>query len=185
MNVTTRPQITGVYTYYSINVKDKGAKGDGVTDDKAAIQAALDAAIANLPATVYFPPGSYAIQDSGIEINPALGSKGLSIVGAGKGVSELVLTGSSQFAANWHCLRIKPTATANVAITDNLDGTYNVEKTAHGYSTGDIVDIYDALVTADAGLQGRYVITKIDADNFTYPLATGVGDSTTHGTRRS
>ena len=169
----TYRKITGIYDSYAYDVTDYGAKGDGATDDKAAIEAAFTAALANLPATVYFPPGSYAIQDSGIEINPALGSKGLSIVGAGKGVSELVLTGSSQFAANWHCLRIKPTATANVAITDNLDGTYNVEKTAHGYSTGDIVDIYDALVTADAGLQGRYVITKIDADNFTYPLTTG------------
>ncbi|MEP7098191.1 MAG: glycosyl hydrolase family 28-related protein, partial [Dokdonella sp.] len=44
----------------TINVRDKGAKGDGVHDDTAAIQAAIDA----LPAaggTVTIPDGNYMI----------------------------------------------------------------------------------------------------------------------------
>ena len=46
-----------------INVKKDGAKGDGVTDDTAAIQAAFDR-LKNgviMGATLYFPPGTYRI----------------------------------------------------------------------------------------------------------------------------
>jgi hypothetical protein len=43
-----------------INVKTYGAKGDGSTDDTAAIQAAFDA-IPTAGATVYFPPGTYNV----------------------------------------------------------------------------------------------------------------------------
>ena len=40
-----------------VNVKAYGAKGDGVTNDRAAIQAAIDAGAG----TIYFPKGSYLV----------------------------------------------------------------------------------------------------------------------------
>lgn len=47
-----------------INVKDFGAKGDGVSDDTSAIQAAVDYARQNGNAVVYMPPGNYLLSDT-------------------------------------------------------------------------------------------------------------------------
>jgi len=48
----------------TVNVKDFGAKGDGVTDDSAAIQAAANTG------AIYFPPGNYIVSQD-ITINAA------------------------------------------------------------------------------------------------------------------
>lgn len=45
----------------TVNVRDFGAVGDGVTDDTAAIQAAVDAVIAEGGGTVNFPTGTFIV----------------------------------------------------------------------------------------------------------------------------
>jgi hypothetical protein len=48
-----------------LDVRSFGAKGDGVTDDTAAIQRALDAGCRpELPKTLFIPPGTYRIRDT-------------------------------------------------------------------------------------------------------------------------
>jgi hypothetical protein len=49
------------YTVGAINVRDHGAVGDGVANDRAAIVAALAAAIATGIRAVYFPAGTYRV----------------------------------------------------------------------------------------------------------------------------
>lgn len=66
---------TGYVVYR--NVKNYGAVGDGVTDDTAAIQAAISdggrpdittgQTFTNMPAVVYFPPGTYLLSKSIIQ----------------------------------------------------------------------------------------------------------------------
>ena len=97
------------------NVKAYGAKGDGVTDDTAAIQSAVIAANAVLtafsgvlppqaypgwsPVNLYFPTGAYKVSGSAgqacIELPPMLG-----VIGDGFG-SQIVPT-----TATAHCFRV-------------------------------------------------------------------------------
>lgn len=58
-----------------VNVKAFGAKGDGTTDDRAAIQSAI-----NTGGEIYFPPGTYRVSSTLTLVD------GVTLKGAGRGV---------------------------------------------------------------------------------------------------
>lgn len=76
-----------------LNVKDYGAFGDGVTDDTAAINAAVAAQSAGIRAgaPVYFPPGVYIYTGPGFDIATPW------FVGAGWSSTYIDITGTDYF----------------------------------------------------------------------------------------
>lgn len=63
------------------DVTEYGATGDGSTDDRAGIQAAIDAAEAAGGGVVFFPPGYYRIYASGLTVE----ASGVTLQGSGLG----------------------------------------------------------------------------------------------------
>ncbi|EOS54563.1 glycosyl hydrolase family 28-related protein [Paenibacillus barengoltzii] len=100
-----------------INVKNFGAKGNGVADDTTAIQQALNQA-AKTQDTVYFPKGVYLV-------NPA---KTLSVGGnttlKGDGSTSIIRAASNSFG--WELMRVSG---SNILLTDLvIDGNLRVNR---------------------------------------------------------
>lgn len=75
---------------HHFNVKAFGAKGDGVTDDTAAIQAAIDAAFAADGGVVFFPAGHYI---TGSELTLY---RGVNLQGVSREASHITSSSSTQ-----------------------------------------------------------------------------------------
>lgn len=128
----------------AVSVAEYGAVGDGVTDDTAAVQAALTA---NPGASVQFPPGHYRLTG-----NLSVPS-GTSIAGASSSATLLDWSGKGRFDGyllDWE----KGTLGEPVALASDVAfgaGSITVAD-GHGFAAGDYVRI-----TADEVLYGEMV----------------------------
>lgn len=125
-----------------VSVLDFGAVGDNVNDDTAAIQAAVNAVIANGGGTVYVPPGSYKVTAT-----ITLGAS-VSIIGLGKLATKFY-----------------PTA----AITGFLFSYKPVSFTTTGIVLSDFSVIGNATTLGAADLQNLTFVTiqRVYMDSFT------------------
>jgi parallel beta-helix repeat protein len=106
-----------------VNVKDTGAKGDGVTDDTASIQAAVDQ-VAGSGATVLVPDGVYMID---AEKSVILKSKMTFHMSTGATLRAL-----PNSATNYHVIYISSASEVYV-----VGGTIEGERGAHTGTTGE------------------------------------------------
>lgn len=101
-----------------LNVKNYGAKGDGVSDDTAAIAQALAAVRATANAVVYFPAGTYLVSKALALIGP------VAVSGASAATTRLRLT------ADWGLFYASNTAQvklSNLTLdANNLPGSYGM-----------------------------------------------------------
>jgi polygalacturonase len=183
-----------------VNVKDQGAKGDGVTDDTAAIQAAIDA-VAGSKGTVLVPDGVYMIDavdqrlrlkddmtlklaDGAVLKVIANDAKNYALLNVSKVANVWILGGTlegdrdrhKRKAGEWgHGLRINKGA-SNVTVS----GVTSRKMWGDGFYIQDAEDVRFCGVTADNNRRQGLSIIQVDG-----LLVLNSVFKNTHGTRPS
>ena len=139
----------------TVSVKDFGAVGDGVTDDTAAIQAALDSG----KKRIHMPEGTYKVTDR-IAV-----PDGVSLTGAGKDIT--IIDGSSTQPSSFHShatnISMGKDDVANswsalpALASDIAEGDILVEfASAHGLVKGDKFRLEDDTTSSLSGYRTYY-----------------------------
>lgn len=118
-------------------VTDYGATGDGATDDRAAIQTALDAVDPNRGGIVWFPQGRYRVA-AGLTVT----KQGTVLVGGGKGGIRAGAKGSARIVSD----------NGVTAVTFNPAGTPHLTL---GFGMRDL-----HVIAADGATSGNGVLVK-------------------------
>lgn len=142
------------------NVRDYGATGDGVTDDRAALQALIDLVATAGGGTIYFPPGRYrvdrhptigATNAGSLSIGGFTAQENIRLTGAGKKSLILQEGDTNPFGGAWYGIWIRNKA-KNIEI-DHLafgqgqipnhdEQTHSIDVHAITNFTGDIQNVH-------------------------------------------
>ena len=119
------------------NVKDYGAVGNGVTNDAAAINAAIVAANAGGGGTVRIPAGTYAVAESSLS-RAILAKSNVWLRGDGVNITKIVLANTSDS----HVIDADTASNDNITISDmTIDGNKaNQTDAVHGIRFDDGAD---------------------------------------------
>jgi hypothetical protein len=160
----------------TVNVKEFGAKGDGVTDDTAAFSAALDAANGK---TLYLPPGTY-------KISSAISKTTWNGQIVGSGIGKTVLDFSSLSSGTGLTLKGVLTVLSGTLSASASAGaqTFSVSD-ATGISTNDWLSVRPTFVGSGTvtATNGSATVTG-SGTSFTAQFSSGdrvIINSTTHG----
>jgi hypothetical protein len=128
-----------------MNVKSLGAKGDGVTDDTAVLNAILDGA-ANTSSVVYFPLGVYSITDT---LRVPVGSRII-----GQAWSQIMASGPKFGDESHPLVAVEFGKQGDVGILEVQDMMFTVSA-AHGPTAGAVLVQWN-IQPADKGSAGMW-----------------------------
>lgn len=149
---------TSYRDFINVQHHSYGAVGNGIVDDTAAIQAAIDAAAADKNRTVFFPVGIYKL--SGVVTIP----QGIALIGSGsQGSNEAYGTAFIHYA-NTSCFRWDGGGVAYAGTGGGLQNALILK--ADGYSGGNAIEV---VATSDSQRPGEMFFQNVLA----YGLSTG------------
>jgi hypothetical protein len=139
------------YPLSAVNVRSYGAKGDGVTDDRAALQAAITA-----NDELNFPPGTYAISSA---LTVTTSNK--RIYGAGRGITTILNTGTGNALEVKSLGGVSPTI-LKISVSDlTIEGNTN---SLSGLYTYDVADsTFERIESKSNGSHG--ILAEMNVDN--------------------
>jgi hypothetical protein len=126
------------------NVKDFGARGNGLTDDRVAIQTAIDEAVTNNKGGILFPPGTYRVSRTDVEgglwsldLN---GVQDFMVMGEGpKSVVKLLDTTAA--TSDWHVFMLRNgcqrVVFKDLVVDGNRTGLTDPNEQSHGIEVED------------------------------------------------
>ena len=126
------------------NVKDFGAAGNGVADDRDCIQQAIDDAVLHSKGGIFFPSGMYRVGRIPKEIDPKVrwsidlnGVQDFMVMGEGpKSVVKLIDPQNDKPLGNWHVFILRNNCQRvvfkDMVIDGNRTGMLNPDEQMHG-----------------------------------------------------